>query len=146
MKYPSTLSDGLTLLETLFSLAIIAVIVMIVANYYYSQNKLYMETSKAATQIQQLANLSYEWQAAQSQSDFSGISLSALKTAGLLTDSFAQTNPWNGAIDVEASTDSRYVAIILYRVPDNACINLRTRMMNTAHTQSCSNGTYAISL
>jgi Tfp pilus assembly protein PilV len=145
MKYQRT-ATGLTLIETLFGLAIMAVILMIVANYYYGQNKLYLETSKAATQIQQLANISYEWQAAQSQSDFNGISLSTLKTAGLLTDNFFQIDPWGGAIDVAPSSDARYVAIILYKIPDNACTNLRTRMMNTAHTQSCSSGTYVITL
>lgn len=138
---------GLTLIEILFSLAIMAVILMMVATYYFSQNKLYLETSKAATQIQQLANISYEWQAAQSKADFSDISLSALKTAGLLTTSMdVQINPWGGTIDVTPSSDPRYVAIVLYRIPNNACTNLRTRMMNTAHTQSCYDGTYAISL
>ena len=140
--------QGISLLEVLFSLAIICTILTIVANYYFSQNKRYMEVSKAATQIHQLANVSYEWQTAQAQADFRGISLNALQAAGLLpkSDSYSQVNPWGGAIRVSAANDSQYVAITLLKVPSDACANLRSRMANSAHTQYCAGGIYYISM
>ncbi len=139
---------GLSLLEVIFSLAIISVILAIVANYYLTQNKLYLAVGKAATQIQQLANVSYEWQTAQAQADFQGISMESLQAAGLLSkgDLYSQIDPWGGAITITADNDPRYVAITLDKIPKAACANLLGHMQNTAHNQSCGNGSYYISM
>lgn len=144
---------GISLLEILFSLTVIAVIFAIVANYFYTQNKNYLTVGKAATQIQQLADMSYEWQTAQGQNNFEGISQSALQQAGLLTvnDQYSQINPWGGQIIIAAdNNDSRYVLITLSSVPTDACNNLRSRLNSIAHTQSsnadCTGGGYHISL
>lgn len=140
---------GISILEVLFSLAIMCVIFTLIANYYFSQNKRYLAVGKAATQIQQLASLSYEWQTAQTQTDFNGISISALQDAGLLskTDHFSQQDPWGGAITLAPyNSDSSYVAITLTNIPNDACTNLSSRMLNVAHTQSCTGGNYYISM
>lgn len=140
---------GLSVLEVLFSLAIMSVIFAIVINYYYKQNKFYVEVSKAATQIQQLASLSYEWQTAQSQTDFSGISLTTLQNAGLLPekDKYSQIDPWGGMIDISKDDDdSKYVKITLAKVPKEQCANLMNRMAQTAHRQGCADGGYFISI
>lgn len=144
---------GLSILEVLFSLAIMAVIFAMVANYYYSQNKRYLEVGKAATQLQQLASVSYEWQTAQAQSDFSGLSLAVLQKAGLLdaNDNYSQIDPWGGAITLTADKqDAHYISITLPKIPNYACTNLRSRMANVAHSQSsadeCAQGSYQITL
>lgn len=144
---------GLSLIEILFGLAIMSIIFVMVADYYYSQNKRYLEVGKAATQIQQLASISYEWQTTQSQSDFQGISLTVLQNAGLLskTDTYSQLDPWGGSISIAADqNDPHYVAITLPQIPEYACTNLRSRMANVAHTQSsageCTQGAYYITL
>ncbi len=92
-------SSGLSLLEVIFSLTIIAVILAVVVHYFYD-NQLNLQVSKAATQIQQLASVSYEWQTAQSQKDFSGISIDALQAAGLLekNSDYTGLDPWGGIL------------------------------------------------
>lgn len=140
---------GLSILEVLFSLAIMGVIFAIIANYYYTQNKTYLQVSKAATQIQQLASISYEWQTAQSQTTFTDISLSALQAAGLLNpkDNYSQIDPWGGAISIAADkNDARYLLITLPKIPANVCANLANRMANIAHQQQCAGGNYTITL
>jgi|GEM_PF-2708747 len=147
------LQKGLSLIEVLFSLAITGVILTIIVNYYYSQNKVYLNVSKAATQIQHLANVSYEWQAAQNQTDFTGISISTLQKAGLLSalDNYSQIDPWGGVISLSVdSSNASYVLITLPQIPQDACNNLRSRMASTAHSQAssseCSTGSYYISI
>lgn len=144
---------GISLIEVLFSLAILCVILASVANYYYAQNKIYLSVGKAATQIQQLASVSYEWQAAQSQVDFQGISLPILQAAGLFstTDNYSQIDPWGGAITISPDhRNPQYVLITLPQVPREACVNLRDRMVNVAESQSserdCADGNYHISM
>ena len=90
---------GLSLIEILLSLAIISVILMMIVNYYSTQNKDQVLVSKAAAQIQQLASVSYEWQTAQSKMDFTGITLTVLQDAGLLsTTIIIHKNP-RGAVE-----------------------------------------------
>jgi len=140
--------QGLSLIEVIFSLGIMAIIFAVVADYYYSQNKRYLEVSKAVTQIQQLASVSYEWQAAQSQTDFNGISLSVLQQAGLLAaiDSYSQIDPWGGTMSLAADEDPRYVLITLPKIPADVCSNLYNRMSTLAHHQECSAGNYSIAM
>jgi type II secretory pathway pseudopilin PulG len=143
---------GISLIEILFSLAIICVILTIIFNYY-TQNKRSLNVTKATTQIQKLVNLSYEWQAAQTQTDFTGISVAALQTAGLLStiDHFSQIDPWGGDITVAPyQNDPHYVQILLTKIPNDDCINLRNRMVNDAHQQTssadCAKGDYFIAM
>jgi prepilin-type N-terminal cleavage/methylation domain-containing protein len=144
---------GLSLIEILLSLAIISVILMMIVNYYSTQNKDQLLVSKAAAQIQQLASVSYEWQTAQSKMDFTGISLTVLQDAGLLsaTDNYSQKSPWGGGINITAeNSNPQYVLITLDKIPRSACANLRERMSQVAHSQSssneCAQGSYYISL
>ena len=76
--------QGLSLLEIIFSLSVIAVMLTIVFNYFYTQNKNDVTITKAATQIQHLADVSYEWQTSREENSFQGISQNALQEAGLL--------------------------------------------------------------
>ncbi len=143
-------SLGISLLEVLISLGIISVILAIISWYFISQNKVYMEVGKASTQIQQLANLSYEWQTAQARADFVGISIDALQAAGLLVqnDHYTDMNPWGGSISIAPDTnDPHYVAITLLNVPNRACAGLTNRLLSVAHKQTCNNmGTYSVSI
>lgn len=145
--------NGISLLETLLSLVIISVILVIVANYYFSQNQLNLNVSKANTQIHQLASVAYEWQTAQQQNDFTGLSMAALQTAGLLPfdDPYSQINPWGGSISISPyASNPTYLQITLSKIPVDACKNLRNRMANIAYAQTsdadCSNGQYQIAL
>lgn len=145
-------SSGLSLLEVIFSLTIIAVILAVVVHYFYD-NQLNLQVSKAATQIQQLASVSYEWQTAQSQKDFSGISIDALQAAGLLekNSDYTGLDPWGGHFVVSADADNpHYVQIALPSIPESACNNLREKMKNLAHAQAsdidCSQNNYFVSL
>lgn len=144
--------QGISLLEVLCSLVITAIILLIVANYFYSQSQRYQQVSQAVRQIQQLASVSYEWQTVQSQTDFKGISMSALQAAGLLPeDHLIQQDPWNGTVVIGPSDkEPYYVGIVLPNTPQDACNNLRSRMANVAHEQStpadCQKGGYYIVL
>lgn len=141
---------GISILEVLGSLGVISVILTMISWYYLSQNKLYMEVSKATAQIQQLANLSYEWQTAQARADFNGISIAALQSAGLLSpnDHYTDMNPWGGNISIAPDpNDPHYVAITMQNVPNHACNNLTNRLLNVAHNQNCNDrGSYSISI
>jgi type II secretory pathway pseudopilin PulG len=145
------LQRGISLLEILLSLAIAGVLVMMMVNYYNAQAKTQLLISKAAEQIQQLSSISYEWQTAQSQVDFIGISLTALQDAGLIRDNYLQQNPWGNSISVAPANDNpQYVLINLGKVPQDVCSNLRERMAHLAHSQAstndCTQGNYYISL
>jgi len=144
---------GLSLLEVLCSLAVIAVIIAIMINYYYTQNQRSLKVTKAATQIQQIASVSYEWQAAQSQSDFSGISLPILQAAGLLSPdyNYTQVSPWGGEISVQPDpANAQYVRISLLLVPEYACTQLQELLKEVAFSQAtghnCKEGNYYISM
>lgn len=143
---------GISLLEVLCSLVITAVILLIVANYFYNQSQRYEQVSRATRQIQELASVSYEWQTAQSQTNFKGLSMNTLKAAGLLPeDSLVQQDPWGGAITLGPSDKNpNYLGILLPNTPEDACKNLRNRMASVAHEQSssadCQKGGYYIIL
>lgn len=146
------LPHGLSLLEVLCSLVIIAVIFSVVVTYFYD-NQRNVQISKTATQIQQLASVSYEWQSAQAQGDFSGLSLEALQKAGLLTkgNDYTELNPWGGSYSLSADTDNpHYLRITIPAVPQAVCNNLREKMQNLAHNQAseadCAKGNYFVTL
>ncbi len=146
------LSYGLSLLEVLCSLVIMAVIFSLVVTYFFN-NQQNVQTSKVATQIQQLASVSYEWQSAQAQGDFSGLSLETLQNAGLFTkgNDYTELNPWGGAYSLSADTDNpHYLRITIPTVPEAACNNLREKMKNLAHAQAsegdCSKNNYFVTL
>ncbi|MBS0350927.1 MAG: hypothetical protein JSR33_07060 [Proteobacteria bacterium] len=113
-----------------------------------SQNKLYTNVGKAASQIQHLADISYQWEAAQSEPGFRDISLDALETAGLLSkqDPFAEENPWGGTITVAPDRDPRFLDITFTQIPNKACANLLQHMKNVAHNQQCQTNKYIIVL
>jgi prepilin-type N-terminal cleavage/methylation domain-containing protein len=145
--------SGVSLIEILFSIAILSVILVIATTYFGSLNQRSILVTQASEQIQQLASVGYEWKSAQSQTDFNGISLSALQQAGLLdnSDSYSQKSPWGGDISLSAdSQDPNYLQISMNKIPKTECANLSNRLSNIAHRQSdnsdCSRGIYFIVL
>ncbi len=135
--------QGISLLEVLLTLTIMALITMMSVRYF-NQAIVSREVEQAVLQIQQLTQVSYEWLEAQKQADFSSqnggqmISLQTLETAGFLNNRLMQ-DPWGGAVQIEAGADPSYVHIVLTQVPQKACRNLNRQLqtMNHAPTSQC---------
>lgn len=145
--------SGISLLEILLGLVLICAFLGTVAIYFNSLNQRSILVTQAAQQIQQLASISYEWKSAQSQTDFSGLSLPVLQEAGLLNsaDTDAQKSPWGQDFILSADTaDPSYLKILINKIPEAACANLIHQLSNIAHRQSyggdCAKGTYFIVL
>ena len=145
--------QGITLIEVLLALIITGILISFTVNYFLHQTQLHTQTTQVATQIRQIADISYEWQTAQQQADFKDISINALQKATLLSnDHYNTTLPWNGTFSISADkSDAKYLSITLSGIPLGACNLLITQMRTVAHRQSShqeckTDGYYYISL
>ncbi len=145
--------SGISLIEILMGIVIISVILGMVFLYFNPLSQSSVLVTQASAQIQQLASVSYEWKSGQSQTDFSGLSLSVLQNAGLLdsSDTTTQKSPWGSNIQLGAdSEDPNYLQISMTQIPPPACANLIDKLSNVAHRQAnaadCAKGSYFIVL
>lgn len=142
---------GISLLESLLAIIIIASISMMAVRYYLItiQNN---RINQAINQISRLTKASYEWLQVQHQADFSGtpsgtaISLDELLNDQLITNQTDTTDPWGGKISLSPGSDPSYIAISLENLPQKACKNISQQLKSINHLTnlgSCSNSKYA---
>lgn len=150
---------GLSLLEVLLSIGIIAVI-LLCGVYFFNEIKVDTGVTKSVTLLQKISRASYQWLQVQKQIDFCGattnaptscpsgtaVSTAALINAGLISpyDECGGTpcllTPWGTPITTEAAVGAggsgpQYIRVILPKVPDMAtCIQLQQNMLHNSPT------------
>jgi type II secretory pathway pseudopilin PulG len=139
--------NGISLLECLLSIAIIASISMMAVRYYIVTTR-DTRVSHAISQVKRITNASYEWLSIQRQSDFSNadggqtITIAQLVQDDLLKDENDTISPWGGQIEVApGDDDAKYVKITLTEIPQPACRNLTQQLeyINKDKTNPCGN-------
>lgn len=139
--------NGISLIECLLSLAIIASISLMAVRYYIVTTR-DMRVSEAITQIKRITSASYEWLSIQRQNDFSGsdggqtITIQQLVEDKLINDTKDTLTPWGGQVQVApADDDSKYIKITFNNVPQQACHNLAQQLdyINKDKTNTCEN-------
>ncbi len=141
MKNPYLRNTGISLLEVLLSLTIIASITTMAVRYF-TVSTLEMRVSHAILQLKQLTDASYEWLQLQKQNNFSStpsgtsISMEALLKNQLTQATIDTINPWGGNITVEPGDDTSYVKITLENIPQKACLNINQQLKSINHSAS----------
>ena len=130
---------GISLLEVLLSLVIIATITTMAIRYFTVTNRS-MRVSTSIKEIAHLTNLSYEWLQAQRQNDFSGkptgtsISMQVLADTRLIGNLEREKyNPWGGTISIEPGANPSYVKITLTHIPQKDCRAIVRQLKNINH-------------
>jgi prepilin-type N-terminal cleavage/methylation domain-containing protein len=113
---------GISLLEVLLSLSIIA-IVLVTATRYFQLTSFSEKLNDSTSQIQAIRAASVRWLL--SHDDFSQISIDNLINRGLVPKNF-NFNSWGGPVAVEPAPDNK-IKISLYQIPVKACKNLASR-------------------
>lgn len=122
---------GISLLEVMLSLAIIAIILVLASRYFIlAQNNTNM--TQALNEIQNINAAAQNWRL--SHGDFSGISMQGLIDRNLLPAT-AENNPWGGKTDVTpSSANASQYTIIMRKIPRSACKNLLLELNTDAET------------
>ena len=123
---------GITLLETMLTIAIVAVVTLASVHFYW-QSKQESAVLQATSQVQRLVRASEQWKTAQRLPDFSGLSdnlVSDLVNAKLV-DADDDSDPWGGAVSVTGNDDGK-VIVRLSSVPTNSCQLLISRFKTAA--------------
>lgn len=128
---------GISLLEMLLVISIMAAVIVSTTRYLFSTT-LTLSVNQTIDQLQQSVEASYAWLRTAHQADFQGpdketgttaISLDKLKQAGLVAATAGQ-NYWGGAVHILPSTNPAQVEIELDQIPESACLQLAGRMKN----------------
>lgn len=132
--------NGISLLEILLVLAIIATITTMSVRFFLI-SKRSMRVEQAMTQIKNLSQASYQWLQGQRQENFSGsasgagISIDKLIQAGFVQKKEV-TDPWGGEYKVEPGSDNQFVKISVTKVSQMACVNLRRQLKNVTRNHT----------
>lgn len=120
---------GISLLEIMLSLAIIAVI-LIMATRYYAITRIAQQTNEASEMIIAIYSAGQSWM--QTNDNFKKVTIYTFTEAGLLPADFAlaTANPWGGAISIDPlGTDLQKLEVRLDNVPSKDCQNLLAKMI-----------------
>lgn|SRR3989338_7221836 len=135
--------SGISLLEVMLSITVIAIIVLTATRYYSSTSS--SRKVNDATQIIKNVNAALdEWQNMMKNNQTPPVlSTVALVNVGLLPANFAATgaNPWGGSIQTTISRSGQYT-ITLTSVPQGDCLTLVQVMQRDGITGSCSNNNF----
>ena len=124
---------GISLLELMLALVIIAMIVFTVTRYY-SVTEENLKVTQAVEMINNIVKASYQW--VEGQPDFKNISIQALIDAGLIPDSY-KVNPWKGAVTIPGSTLASVLTINMYDLPRTSCQNLLEKLKGQSKGIMC---------
>ncbi len=121
-------SRGISLIELLLSLAIIAIL-LVMATRFYESTRSSQQVNDATNVLQHLMAASDKWFSvykSYQKTDNGDISLPQLITLGWLPKNFvfANANPWGGSINITPE-DSTHVKFMLAHVPAKDCLNMQ---------------------
>lgn len=116
---------GIGLLELMLSLAIIAILIVMVTRYY-TTTRASEQVNEAAQEIIALYAAGQSW--LQSQPAFAGDMLTKFVLDGSVPKDFADGNPWGGTIKATVGSTPTSLNMELSEVPQAACQNLKARV------------------
>lgn len=127
---------GISLLEVMFSLAVISVILLGATRYYRSTNES-QRVQQGVALVNALNSAAASWQG--SRSSFEGVDVAKLKDEGLLPKNFdaIDGSPWGTAVQVTANADRAKVDITLAGIPVESCRNLENKFSVSADSVKC---------
>lgn len=121
---------GISLLEVMLSLSIIAII-LILALRYFDVALQEQKVTEANRMIQSTRSAASNWLV--SHDDYKGMSLAALQQRDLLPKNF--NNPWGEVVTIEGDTSGTFFTVKFYEMPYSACLNL-AELFNPASDSS----------
>ena len=116
-------NKGISLLELILSLAVIAII-LVMATRFYSLVHSEQQLNDATGMIQSIRSAGERWLL--SHDDYTYINIDNLIERNLLPKNFG-TNPWGGTVTVEPDTTMTKMKITIDKIPVPACLNLENR-------------------
>lgn len=139
---------GISLLELMLALIVIAAI-LFTATRYYKITAESLRVEKAVTMTTNIINATHQW--SETVPDISTVlSLQKLVEAGLIPQSYLSGNPWRGSLSVSAATNASFTIQMDGILPASSCENLLEKMQqySAGPIPPCSkvNGKYTISM
>lgn len=132
-----------TLIEIVLAISVIAILLLAVGTSTGVRENAKVQSAAESVRTLRVAAENY---IAGGNSTYTGISVSALKTAGYLPAGFSETgsNSWGGnyAVAVNASNSSQY-DISLTSVSTAGCSRLSALFANSCAASSCTSGTWS---
>lgn len=128
MKNQMKKQFGISLLEVMLSLSIIAII-LVMATRYFAITMQSEKTNEAVKILQTVVKASDDWyytyKTYQKSANNPDISIAALINLGMVPKNYVETtaNPWGGAIEI-SPRDANHVSIQLTEISSPACQNL----------------------
>jgi prepilin-type N-terminal cleavage/methylation domain-containing protein len=137
---------GISLLELMLTLTVIAIILLTATRYYKSTTSA-QKVNTAADMIQAVINASEDWKL--TKNTFTGITeIKILTDQGTLPKDFSDTtsnpNPWKGKITVTASGTGTQIKVTLTNIPTEACKSLTDIMVQKGmDVGTCTSNTFS---
>ena len=131
---------GISLLEVMLSLAIIAII-LVMATRYFTIAMRSEKTNEAVKVLQTMMKASDDWlwtyKTYKKTANNPDVSTAALINLGLVPKNYSavDANPWGGTIDVKPNSENQ-VTIFLTNVNESDCQNLAAMMQNQGFKQA----------
>lgn len=147
---------GVTLLELMLVLSVIAAIALAVTRYYATARE-EAKITQAVSMVNDVVSASFTWVGG--FSNFGGdpqasppisLNTSTLVKAGLLPAIYlkANANPWQGSIKVAVGkADTNKMEVTLDKVPINSCTALKKKIENVGGDtlgSTCSSGSFSV--
>lgn len=139
MKFKSG-QKGISLLEVMLSLAIIAII-LVMATRYFGIASGTSKLNQATGQINEIKQGLAQWSV--NNGSYSGATLTTLSTANFITsETAAGQNPWGGTLGLSATATS--ATITMEGLPTGVCDNLKSRLGTGASCPAPTSFSYAV--
>lgn len=129
---------GISLLEVLLSLSVIAVI-LVMATRYYSSAQQSQQVSNMVSMVSGIVTAETQYKVAHSNSL---APINILVTQGYLPNDFGK-DPWGGTLSV-TTTASPYTISSDSKIPDNACTLLNGMLQGSALSGGCAGGKLSV--
>lgn len=120
---------GISILELLLALAIIAIL-LVMAVRYFELTRVAQQINNALHIISNIDTAAESW--LQTHDDFTNVTLQSFIDDSLVPANFAQqhANPWNGDIEVNANDKNNLALDLSFsNVPQNICQDLKNNVM-----------------
>lgn len=131
---------GFTLVELAIVLAVIGVIVMVINMGVGTINTGRLST--AERDIRTLYSASTAWASQQANPTYSGVTVTVLKTAGILPTNATGNNPWGNAYTVSGTVSALTVASDVSTAAN--CTTLSNRLAGAATSTTCAVSTLTV--
>ena len=122
--------QGVTLLEVLLSLVIIALMILLATRYYLSTNSSRQVNTASKMMVTSINAIDHwRWIYRNIQNPYANLSTKALNDMNLIPDDFItdNANPWGGKIDIK-DKDKKQTEITMTNVPAKDCLSLQDMM------------------